>query len=81
MADEMQGTDGTLEIIGTLIRVFPCDPWFKHLRDGCEGGQCLAASGLWRLGCGGLVAVAGRWPGGSGPSLERLGYCRSSLRD
>jgi hypothetical protein len=33
MADEMQGTDGTLEIIGTLIRVFPCDPWFKHLRE------------------------------------------------
>jgi hypothetical protein len=42
MADEMQGTDGTLEIIVSLIRVFPCDPGFKHLRDGCEGGQCLA---------------------------------------
>jgi hypothetical protein len=33
MADEMQGTDGTFEIIASLIRVFPCDPWFKHLRD------------------------------------------------
>ena len=81
MADEMQGTDGTLEIIAHLIRVFPCDPWFKHLPDGCEGRQCLAALGLWRPGCGGLIAVAGRRPGGSGPSLERLGYDRSSLRD
>jgi len=70
MADEMQGTDGTLEIIASSIRVFPCDPWFKHLRDGCEGGQCLAASGLWRLGCGGLVAVAGSRRPEADPALK-----------